>query len=191
MLGWLEGRVLAKDEDRLLLQVGPVGLWVYVPKPLWDQAREGDVLRLHTHLVVRQDGLYLYGFRRPEEIQAFVRLMQVSGVGPRLALGILSHITPETLRRAVQEEEPALLQRLPGIGRKTARRIILALQDVWKEEAPLPVPPEDEVNAAVFEALVALGYSVVEAQRAIQQLPKDAPADVEARLRLALQSLAR
>lgn len=189
MLGWLEGEVMQKDEGgRLLMRVGPVGLWVFVPQPLWEEARQGDVLRLYTHLVVRENEWLLYGFTRPEEVRAFTLLLQVNGVGPRLALGILSYLTPETLRAAVVEERPEILQRLPGIGRKTARRILLALQDRWKPEA-VPTPPQDEVNAEVFEALVALGYSVVEAQTAIQHLPRHAPPDVEERLRLALQYL--
>ncbi len=179
------------EGGRLLLRVGPVGLWVLVPLPVWDRAREGDAVTLYTHLVVRDDGWTLYGFPTVEEEQTFAALLKVNGVGPRLALGMLSYMTPDALRRAVVEDRPELLQRLPGVGRKTARRIILALQDEWRGEAEVPLPPGDEVNAEVFEALVALGYSLVEAQTALQHLPPDAPAEVETRLRLALQYLAR
>ncbi len=190
MLGWLRGTVMRKDQGgRLLLQVGPVGLWVLVPLPVWDQAREGQTLELHTHLVVRDDGWTLYGFPTSEAEQAFATLLKVNGVGPRLALGIVSFMTPDALRRAVVEERPELLQRLPGVGKKTARRIILALQDEWRKEDAIPLPPTDEVNAEVFDALVALGYSLVEAQTALQHLPPDAPPQVEERLRLALQYL--
>lgn len=189
MLGWLEGEVLQKDEDRrLLVRIGPVGLWVFVPQPVWDEVQPGDIVRLYTHLVIRENEWQLYGFSRPEDIQAFTLLLQVNGIGPRLALAILSHLTPEALRAAVVEERPEILQRLPGIGRKTARRILLALQDRWKAET-IPTPPQDDINMQVFEALVALGYSVVEAQTAIQRLPRHAPPDVEERLRLALQYL--
>ncbi len=190
MIGWLRGMVMRKGEGgRLLLQVKDLGLWVHVPRPVWDRVREGDVLELYTHQVVRDDGWFLYGFPTPEEEEAFAALLKVNGVGPRLALGVLSFMSPDVLRRAVVEDQPEMLQRLPGVGKKTARRIILALQDRWRREDALMVPPSDEVNAEVFEALVALGYSVVEAQTALQHLPPDAPPEVEERLRLALQYL--
>ncbi len=191
MIGWLRGVVMRKQEGgRLLLRVQDLGLWVHVPLPFWDGVREGDTVELHTHLIVREDGWTLYGFSSPEEEATFAALLKVNGIGPRLALGMLSFMTPEALRRAVVEDRPEVLQRLPGVGKKTARRIILALQDQWRREtAEVPLPPHDDVNAEVFEALVALGYSVVEAQTALQHLPPDAPADVEERLRLALQYL--
>ncbi len=190
MIGWIHGTVRAKaPHSRLLVQTGPLGLWVHVPLPVWDRTQPGDTVELHTHLVVREDGWQLYGFTSPEECATFETLLGVSGVGPRLALTLLSFLTPQALRQAVVEERPEVLQRLPGVGRKTARRIVLALQDRWKEAPEAVAPPTDEVNAQVFEALVALGYSVVEAQRALQQLPPDAPPEVEARLRLALQHL--
>ncbi|NPA26678.1 MAG: Holliday junction branch migration protein RuvA [Chloroflexi bacterium] len=188
MLAFLQGQVIARDATRLLVQVGPVGLWVYAPQPLLEAAQVGETRTLHTSLVVRDDGWTLYGFDRADERDLFELLLGVNGVGPRVALAILSYLTPDAVRRAVHQEEPAVLQRVPGVGKKTAQRIVLALQDRLAPPSPLQAAPEaQDVDADVLAALVALGYSVVEAQAAIQHIPRDAPQDVESRLRLALQ----
>ena len=192
MIGFLEGRVSAKQGDRLLVMVGPVGLWVSVPRPLWEQTTVGEVWAGPTHLVVREDALTLYGFATAEERDLFVTLLGVNGVGPRLALSILSALTPAAIRRAVFQEPPEVFHRVPGVGRKTAQKILLHLQDALQpEEALGEVAALAEVDAAVLDALVALGYSVVEAQAALQSLPKEAPPDVEERLRLALRYFSR
>jgi len=191
MIGWLQGRVRSREAGRLLVQTGPIGLWVHVPLPLAEQARAGDDVSLHTHLVVRADALALYGFATPEERNLFVLLMGVNGVGARLALAILSFLRTDAIRRAVAHEQPEVLQRVPGVGKKTAQRIVLALHDRLAPEAVPGLEPVSDVDAEVLDALVALGYSVVEAQTAIQHIPRDAPADLETRLRLALQYFAR
>lgn len=192
MIGYLEGRVSAKQDDRLLVMAGPVGLWVSVPRPLWEQTMVGETWTGPTHLVVREDALALYGFATTEERDLFVTLLGVNGVGPRLALSILSTLTPAAIRRAVFQEQPEVFHRVPGVGRKTAQKILLHLQDVLQpEEALGEVAALAEVDAAVLDALVALGYSVVEAQAALQSLPKEAPPDVEERLRLALRYFSR
>ena len=191
MIGWLQGRVLRKDADRLLVQTGPVGLWVHVPLPLAEQARVGDDASLHTHLLVRADALALYGFVDPAERDLFVALLGVNGVGARLALAMLSFLSAEAIRRAVAHEQPEVLQRAPGVGKKTAQRIVLALHDRLAPEAVPGLEPVSDVDAEVLDALTALGYSVVEAQTAIQHIPRDAPADLETRLRLALRYFAR
>lgn len=192
MIGFLEGRVSAKQGDRLLVMVGPVGVWVSVPRPLWEQTAVGEVWAGPTHLVVREDALTLYGFATAEERDLFVALLSVNGVGPRLALGILSALTPAAIRRAVFQEQPEMFHRVPGVGRKTAQKILLHLQDALQPEDALgEVAALAEVDASVLDALVALGYSVVEAQAALQSLPKEAPPDVEERLRLALRYFSR
>ncbi len=191
MIGWLQGRVLAREAERLLVQAGPVGLWVQVPQPLAEQSRVGDEVALHTHLVVRPDALALYGFATAEERDLFVLLMGVNGVGARLALALLSFLSADAIRRAVAQEQPAVLQRVPGVGKKTAQRIVLALHDRLAAAAGPTALPTSDVDAEVLDALVALGYSVVEAQAALQHIPRDAPPDLETRLRLALQYFAR
>ncbi|MGB9896804.1 Holliday junction branch migration protein RuvA, partial [Thermanaerothrix sp.] len=118
-------------------------------------------------------------------------LLGVNGVGPRLALAILSALSVGLIQQAVHGEQPDLLARVPGVGRKTAQKIILYLQDkIGREESFTGLAAFSEVDHQVLEALTHLGYSVVEAQAALQSIPRDAPADVEERLRLALQHLA-
>jgi Holliday junction DNA helicase RuvA len=192
MIAFLEGTLAARTEDRLTVQTGPVGLWVFVPRPLAERLTIGQPLALHTYLVVREDALTLYGFETAEARDLFVLLLGVNGVGPRLALTILSALTPAALRRAVAQEQADVFQRVPGVGKKTAQKIVLHLQDRLRPEDTLSaVAALPDADSEVLEALIALGYSVVEAQTAIQALPSDAPPDVETRLRLALRSLSR
>ncbi len=192
MIAFLEGTLASRHEDRLTVQMGAVGLWVFVPRPLADRLTVGQPVALHTHLVVREDALTLYGFETAEARDLFILLLGVNGVGPRLALAILSALTPAALRRAVFQEQADVFQRVPGVGKKTAQKIVLHLQDRLRPEDTLTaVAAMPDVDSEVLEALIALGYSVVEAQTAIQALPSNGPSDVETRLRLALQSLSR
>jgi Holliday junction DNA helicase RuvA len=188
MIATLTGKVTYKEKDSLILSLGGVGITVFVPLPLADRVSPGDTLALHTHLVVREDALALYGFESREEKEFFVMLLGVSGVGPRLSLAALSALNPDAMRRAVFHEQADVFSRVPGVGKKTAQKILLHLQDKIKGVDDLaPVASLSDVETEIFEALVALGYSVVEAQAALQTIPKDAPPDVETRLRLALQ----
>ncbi len=192
MIALLEGSVAHKEEGRLILQVGAVGVWVFVPRQLAEQAKIGQTLALHTHLVVREDTLSLYGFATAEERDLFVLLLGVNGVGPRLALSVISTLSPSALRRAVFQEQPEIIGRVPGVGKRTAQKILLHLQGrIAPQEDLAAVADLAEVDTEVLDALVALGYSVVEAQSAIQSIPKDAPQDVEERLRLALQHFSK
>jgi len=188
MIASLNGRVADKGVDFAIVEVGGVGLQVFVPNPFIDQMRVGEKVYLHTRLVVREDALTLYGFSTAEEREYFDLLIGVSGVGPRLALAILSTLSPDAIRRAVFSEQAEIFVRVPGIGKKSAQKILLHLQGRIKEVDGLaPVAAMDDIDTQVFEALVALGYSVVEAQAALQAIPRDAPDDVETRIRLALQ----
>ncbi len=188
MIAFLQGTVAEVGEDWLVLQVGGVGLQVYVPRPLAAAAQVGERRFLHTHLVVREDSLTLYGFETAEARRYFTLLLGVNGIGPRLALAVLSTLSTDAIRRAVFQEQADLLSRVPGVGKKTAQRILLHLQDKLPAMEGLEaVAQVADADAEVLDALIALGYSVVEAQAAIQAIPRDAPQDVEARLRLALQ----
>lgn len=192
MIATLRGKVTQVEENALIIEVGGVGLRVFVPRPLLGQVRSGDGLLLYTHLIVRDDALALYGFETAAEREAFTLLLGVEGVGPKTALSLLSTLTVETLRRALSEKEPKLLARVPGIGSKTAQRIVLALQDRFKASDVLTqIAALSDVDSEVLAALTALGYSVVEAQTALQSLPPDAPREIEERLRLALQYFQR
>ncbi|MCZ7553194.1 MAG: Holliday junction branch migration protein RuvA [Anaerolineales bacterium] len=146
---------------------------------------------MHTYLVVRQDLLSLYGFETIEEREIFLLLLGVDGIGPRLALAILSTLTPDAVRRAIFHEQPEVFTRVPGVGKKTAQKILLQLQDripaltgVEKIEA------FSDLDAEVISALTSLGYSIVEAQAALQSVPRDTPQELEARLLAALQYFA-
>lgn len=192
MIATLRGEVIQVDENALVLEIGGVGWRVFVPRPLLGRVHLGDSLLLYTHLVVRAEALSLYGFETSGEREVFALLLGVEGVGPKTALSLLSTLTVDTLRRAVSEKEPELLARVPGVGNKTAQRIVLALQDRFKPSDVLTqVAALSEVDSEVLAALTALGYSVVEAQTALQSLPRDAPLEVTERLRLALQYFQR
>ena len=188
MIASISGRVQEKlPQGGVVIEVGGVGLEVHIPAPLHDRLRAGESVFLQTYLVVREDMLSLYGFENREGRQFFTLLLGVSGVGPRLALSVLSTLNPDAIRRAVFHEQAEVFARVPGVGKRTAQKILLHLQDRIPGEAGLePVAAFSDVDTEVLEALTALGYSVVEAQAALQNLPKDAPEDVEARLRLAL-----
>ena len=191
MIASLRGVVQSIGDDQLLIEVGGVGLRVSVPLSVIDNApAPGRPLFLHTYLAVREDALNLYGFLSQEEREAFELLIQVSGVGPRLALAILSHLSLDMLRNAIGTNQPEALILVPGIGQKSAERIIFHLRD---RLAPVlePIGEPSEADAEVLTVLTALGYSMQEAQTALQALSPDAPEDVEERIRLALQHFAR
>lgn len=188
MIALIEGRVYSRSHDALIVMVNGIGLRVLCPAPLLAAAQPGEPLLLHTHLVVREDELTLIGFATSEELELFGKFINVSGVGPRLALALLSAMAPDALRLAIGQEHPDLLARVPGIGKKTAQKIVLELKDrVGPVEVSEGLAALTEADAAVIDALTALGYSIVEAQRAVQTLPKDLT-DVEERLRRALTS---
>ncbi len=188
MISSLLGELQHKEDNNLVVAVGGVGLRVSVPKGLADKLTVGDKVFLHTHLIVRENDLSLYGFESAEDRKLFVTLLSVDGVGPKVALSVLSTLTIDAIQRAVFSEEPELLSRVPGVGKKTAQKIALYLKDrLQPADALARVAAMSDVDGEVLAALTALGYSVVEAQSAIQSIPKDAPQDVEERLRIALQ----
>jgi len=187
MIATVNGKVVQVEEGTLIVDIGGVGLWVYVPTPLSDEHKPGESIFLHTHLVIRQDSLSLYGFDTVEGREFFVLLMGVGGIGPRLAVTILSTLTPDAIRRGIFNEQAEVFNRVPGVGKKTAQNIIISLQDkITVEEGFEAVAEMSEADSEVLSALITLGYSVVEAQAALQSIPRDAPEDVETRLRLAL-----
>jgi holliday junction DNA helicase RuvA len=188
MIASLSGHVQEKNPDSLIVEIGGLGLQVFVPATLRDEARIGETLFLYTHLVVRQDAFSLYGFESREGREFFNLLLSVNGVGPRMALAILSILSTDAIRRAVFHEQAEVFGRVPGVGKKTAQKILLQLQDKIKPEIGLePVAGFSDVDGEVVDALTALGYSIVEAQAALQSIPRDTPQEVETRLRLALQ----
>jgi Holliday junction DNA helicase RuvA len=187
MIATLNGEITQIEDNALVLEVGGVGLRVFVPAPLRGRMKVGEAAFLFTHLVVREDALTLYGFESQADRDLFNLLLGVDGVGPKVALSVLSTLTLDAIQRAVFAEEGEILGRVPGVGKKTAQKIALHLKDKLKPtDALAKVAVMADYDSEVLAALTALGYSVVEAQSAIQSLPKDAPKDVEERLRLAL-----
>ena len=189
MISTLSGRVTQVSETSLTLEVNGVGYEVNAPAALLAESSRGQSLSLQTYLVVRENEMTLYGFASLEARQLFSMLLGVNGVGPRLALAILSGLSVEAIRGAVGGQQPAVLSSVPGVGAKTAQKIVLHLADkiapTEGEGAFAGLRPGD---SELLEALTGLGYSVVEAQAAMQAIPADGPDELEERLKLALQA---
>ena len=188
MIASVKGEIIDKGDNFLVVQVGGVGLRVFVPAALTASYEMGEHAQLFTHLVVREDNLSLYGFDSQDSRSLFQNLITVNGVGPRLALAVLSSLSVDMIYQSVLGEQSQIFAQVPGIGSKTAQKIVLYLHDKLKPlEAAGIISGVRDVNRELMDALVGLGYSVIEAQTAIQALPKDAPDELEERLRLALQ----
>lgn len=189
MISLLEGKVAEKAGDRVVLSVSGVGYEVLVPAQTLSRlpvaGKEG---RLFTRLVVRDDAMVLYGFATPDERALFDHLITVSGVGPKLALAVLSLLTPDSVRRAVASGDVAALMLVPGIGKKVAGRVILDLKDrIGAGGEAAGTGPLAEVR----EALLSLGLTAQEAREALGALAPDGERPVEELLREALRSVGR
>ena len=191
MIRQVRGKTLLRGKDYLVVEMGSasaaIGLKIFVPEPTAAKYAQPTTLTLHTYLQVREDALTLYGFESEDELQMFELLLGVSGVGPKVALSTLSTLSPDALRLALANEEPALIARAPGVGKRTAEKIVLELKDKVKlpTSGLAALALTSETDSDVIEALTSLGYSVIEAQRAVQKLPKEVT-KLEERLRLAL-----
>ncbi len=189
MIATLTGRVQQKSADSVIIEVGGIGVEVVAPYSSIESI-SGEQTFLYTRLVVREDSLTLYGFATTAERELFDAVLKISGIGPKLAVGMLSVLTVDNIRNAVRNDKPEIISRVPGIGKKTAQKILLELQDKLPAALDsLPAPLEDDSATEVMDALTALGYSVVEAQAAVQSLPADAPPSIEERLLLALRNI--
>jgi Holliday junction DNA helicase RuvA len=175
-------------KDHLVVKVGGVGFRLFVPQTLLEGLPGvGKEVALFTHLHVRENELALYGFGSEEESALFDLLLGVSGIGPKVALAILSSLPPDQLRAAIAQEDMATLARVPGIGPKTARKLCFDLKDKMAAELPPGIPSlvPTQADADLIAALTSLGYSVAEAQEALRTLPPD-PLPLEERVRLSL-----
>lgn len=190
MITSIRGIVQQLGENEITLEVGGVGIQIDVPASvLSDPPLVGTVLFLQTHLAVKEDSLTLYGFSTTEERELFELLIRVSGVGPRLALATLSTLSPDAFRSAIASNQPEALARVPGIGKKTAEKIVFHLHDQLQAPGIADAPPSG-VDTEVLAVLTSLGYSLVEAQAAVQSIGPDGPEDVEDRVKLALKFFA-
>lgn len=190
MIASLSGTIQKVEPNSLVIAVGGVGLRVNVPRTILENTGGiGRAVQLHTHLVVREDELSLYGFNSEDDLQLFLVLLSVNGVGPRVALAIQGTLSPELLKSAIMREDTAVLQRVPGIGKKTAERIMFQLRDkLDMTSISTTVPLVSDVDADVIDILTGLGFSIVEAQTALQHIPRDVTA-MDERVQQALQYL--
>ncbi|HNS52348.1 MAG TPA: Holliday junction branch migration protein RuvA [Anaerolineae bacterium] len=188
MIASLTGYIVSTGKESLVIAVGGVGFRVSVPQALLDNAAEqvGE-MTLFTHLHVRENELALYGFASEDELVLFRLLLTVSGIGPKVAMTILSTLPPDRLRAAIVQEDVPILTRVPGIGPKTAKKLAFELKDKLADELGGGgiLASLSEADADLIAALTGLGYSVAEAQEAIRSLPHG-PLPFEERVRLAL-----
>jgi Holliday junction DNA helicase RuvA len=193
MIVALEGTLENRGNNSVIIKVGPLSLNIYSPTSTLSQlGNNGDKVHLHTHLHVREDIIALYGFSSVEELGLFQSFITVSGIGPKTALGILSTLSPEQLIAAIEGDNIDLLSQVPGIGKKTAGRIVLELKGkLAKELGGVIAPSLKQEDADVVAALTGLGYSLKEATQAASTLSDSKGLDLEEKVRLALQRLAR
>jgi len=171
----------------VVVRTDGIGFQVRVPAVVLAQLDgAGRPVDLFTYLHVRENELALFGFLTEEDLTLFKLLLSVSGVGPKVALALLGAVSPDALRQAVAQEQPGLLSRVPGIGPKTARAIIFHLKDKLIPAGMAAAPLLSDADAEVIAALTGLGFSLVEAQTALQSLPRDDGLSVEERVRRAL-----
>ena len=188
MIAGLKGKLQALGSDWAIVNVGGIGFQVYMPTPtLSTLSTIGEEVELHTHLHIREDNATLYGFTTAEELGLFQTLIGVSGLGPKLAMAMLSAMSVEKLAMAIATSSTDLLDEIPGVGKKMASRLILELKG--KLAAGWLAAPAElaEENADVLSALTSLGYSVREATRAVATLPPDQKLSLEEKIKLALQ----
>jgi len=190
MIASLSGTVQKIESGSLVVAVGGVGVRVFVPRTVLENVGGlGRTIGLHTRLQVREDDLSLYGFESEEDLELFEVLLSVQGVGPKVALAMLGALSPELLKSAIMREETAILQRVPGIGKKTAERIMFQLRDKLDLGASAAAMPlVSDVDADVIDILTSLGFSIIEAQSALQHVPREVRA-IDERVQGALQYL--
>jgi holliday junction DNA helicase RuvA len=190
MIGKLTGILCEKNPPQVLVDCNGVGYEVDVPmSTFYHLPANGERVSLLTHFVVREDAQILYGFASAAERATFRQLIKISGVGPRTALGVLSGMSADDLARAVSEQDASRLTKVPGIGKKTAERLLLELKGkLGADVVPSAVATTDHQHD-ILQALLALGYSDKEANAALKQLPADI--GVSDGIKLALKSLAR
>ena len=202
MIAYIKGKVAEILEDRVILESGFMGYNLFMPMASAEAVlRKGDEVKLYTHLHVREDAMQLFGFLTKDDLHTFQLLLGVNGIGPKAALGILSGLTADELRFAVLSEDVKTISKAPGVGKKTAQKLILELKDKMDlqeafdlksqhvQEAQGDMADLSDARKEAVEALTALGYSGADALRAVKKVEMTPGMDVETLLKAALNNL--
>ena len=204
MIAYIKGEVAWIEEERIVLESGNIGYNIMMPASSFDtQDLVGKEVKIYTHLNVREDAMQLYGFLNLDELKTFRLLLGVNGIGPKAAIGILSGLTTDELRFAVLSDDVKTISKAPGIGKKTAQKLLLELKDkidleevfetkqehVRETEGKMESKEENAAKKDAVDALTALGYSSTEALRAVRQTGVTQDMDVETILKLALKNM--
>lgn len=201
MITFVHGTAVDMTENSVIVEAGGIGYDIYMTGMDLSNIHMGEEVKIHTYFSVREDAMKLYGFRSKDDLQMFKLLLGVNGVGPKAAVGVLAGITADELRFAILSDDVKTLSKAPGIGKKTAQKLILELKDKLKLEDAfeLKLAHEQEKTAAgageltdgrqeAVEALIALGYSSTDALRAVRKVTDVPPDDVEGLLKAALKN---
>lgn len=202
MIAYIKGKVVEILEDRVILESGFMGYNLFMPMASAEAVlRRGDEVKLYTHLHVREDAMQLFGFLTKDDLHTFQLLLGVNGIGPKAALGILCGLTADELRFAVLSEDVKTISKAPGVGKKTAQKLILELKDKMDlqeafdlksqhvQEAQGDMADLSDARKEAVEALTALGYSGADALRAVKKVEMTPGMDVETLLKAALKNL--
>lgn len=202
MIAYIKGRIAEILEDRVILEAGAMGYNIFMPMASAEAVlRKGDEVKLHTYLNVREDAMQLFGFLTRDDLNTFKLLLGVNGIGPKAALGVLSGLTADELRFALLADDVKTISRAPGIGKKTAQKLILELKDKMDLQEAYELKTEhvrevqgngselSDARKEAVEALTALGYSGADALRAVKKVEMTPEMDVETLLKAALKNL--
>lgn len=200
MIAYIKGVVAEVGAEYAVIDNGGIGYRIFMPGSMLDYLRKGDEIKIHTHYHVREDAVLLYGFLTQKDLTLYRMLIGVNGIGPKAALGILSVLSAEDLQFAVLSEDVAAISKAPGVGKKTAQKLILELKDkmnleeafedkLTKKEVNMVTHSNDLALQEAVQALVALGYSNTEALRSVKQVENADSMDTEQILKAALKKL--
>jgi len=201
MISYVRGELVAIEDDKVILDVNGVGFGIYMPaQSMTLLPTIGEEVRLHTYMNVREDAMQLFGFLTRDDLNVFKLVIGVSGIGPKGGLNILSQLSPDDLRFAVMANDAKTIAATPGIGKKTAEKLIIELKDklsiedvlnkTVEQDATTPTTnASNEIQAEAVQALVALGYGSTDAMKAVKKVPLEEGITVEEVLKLALKNM--
>ena len=201
MISYIRGELAVQYEDKVIVDVGGVGYGIYMSAQSMSKLPPiGSEVKIHTYLNVKEDSMQLFGFLSEDDLEMYQLLLNVNGIGPKAALGVLSVLTPDDLRFAVLADDAKAIAKAPGIGNKTAQKLILELKDklsledafekkLGKASETMPLPADSDAKTEALEALTALGYSASDALKAVRKAGVTEDMDTETILKLALKQI--